>query len=113
MEITLVKAAGPGAQDRAWLTVGGAARRGPVHVTHDLPHLVVESLFGITDGLWAELAARVPRGSRPCGNCSRPQAPQAGADRLRGTNRCPNWRVAHARAPPRQDHRELRDQPAG
>jgi hypothetical protein len=32
-------------------------RRLPVHVVHDLPHLVVESLFGITDGLWAELAS--------------------------------------------------------
>jgi len=57
MEITLVKAAGPGDRDRAWLTVGEVAQRGPVHVTHDLSHLVVESLFGITDGLWAELSA--------------------------------------------------------
>src|SRR5215472_376483 len=57
MEIALVKAAGPGDHDRAWLTAGGATRRGPVHVIHDLPHLVVESLFAITDGLWAELAA--------------------------------------------------------
>ena len=57
MEITLVKAAGPGDRDRAYLKARGIARRGPVHVIHDLPHLVVESLFGITDGLWAELAA--------------------------------------------------------
>jgi hypothetical protein len=57
MEITLVKAARPGDQGRAWLTVGETTRRGAVHVVHDLPHLVVESLFGITDGLWAELAA--------------------------------------------------------
>ena len=28
-----------------------------MHVIHDLPHLVVESLFGIADGLRAELAA--------------------------------------------------------
>ena len=35
----------------------GAVRRGPVHVVHDLPHLVVESVFGIEDGLWAELEA--------------------------------------------------------
>ena len=49
MEITLVKAAGPGDRDRAWLTVGDVARRGPVHVIHDLPHLVVESPLGITD----------------------------------------------------------------
>ncbi len=56
-EITLAKASGRGDRDRAWLTAGGRTRRGPVHVIHDLPHLVVESLFGITDGLWAELAA--------------------------------------------------------
>ncbi len=57
MEITLVKAAGPGDRDRAYLEVDGVTRRGPIHVIHDLPHLVVESVFGITDGLWAELAA--------------------------------------------------------
>lgn len=57
MEITLVKAAWPGDRDRAYLKVGDVARRGPVHVIHDLPHLVVESLLGINDGLWGELAA--------------------------------------------------------
>ena len=57
MEITLVKAAGPGDRDRAYLKGGDVARRGAVHPIHDLPHLVVESLFGITDGLWGELAA--------------------------------------------------------
>jgi hypothetical protein len=56
MEITLVKAAGPGDRDRAYLEMHGITRRGPVHVVHDLPHLVVESLFGIDDGLWGELA---------------------------------------------------------
>ena len=30
MEITLVKAARPGGRDRAWLTAGGVALRGPV-----------------------------------------------------------------------------------
>src|SRR3984885_12360417 len=57
MEITLVKAAKPGGRDRAYLEVDGLTRRGPIHVVHDLPHLVVESLFGIDDGLWGELAA--------------------------------------------------------
>jgi hypothetical protein len=57
MEITLVKAAGPGDRDRAYLEVDRVTRRGPIHVIHDLPHLAVESVFGITDGLWAELAA--------------------------------------------------------
>lgn len=51
-----MKATGPGDRDRAYLEVGGVVRRGPVHAVHDLPHLVVESLFGITDGLWGELA---------------------------------------------------------
>ena len=37
MEITLVKAAWPGDRDRAYLTVGDVAWRGPVHVSHDLP----------------------------------------------------------------------------
>jgi hypothetical protein len=57
MEITLVKAARPGDRDHAYRAAGDIARRGPVHVIHDLPHLVVESVFGITEGLRAELAA--------------------------------------------------------
>jgi hypothetical protein len=44
MEITLVKAAGPGDRDRAYLEADGVTRRGPVHVIHDLPHLAVESM---------------------------------------------------------------------
>lgn len=57
MEVTFVKAGRPGEQDRVYLTIGGVVRRAPVHVVHDLPHLVVESAFGIDDGLWAELEA--------------------------------------------------------
>lgn len=57
MEVTFVKATGPGARDRVHMKVDGTVRRAPVHVVHDLPHLVVESLFGIDDGLWSELAA--------------------------------------------------------
>jgi len=34
----------------------GGAQRVAVHVVHDLPHLVVESLFGLDDGLWGVLA---------------------------------------------------------
>src|ERR1700750_1453666 len=33
-----------------------SARQVAVHAVHDLPHLVVESLFGIDDGLWGVLA---------------------------------------------------------
>ena len=57
MKITLVKASGPDSRDAAWLADGGITRRAAVHPVHDLPHLAVESAFGITDGLWAELAA--------------------------------------------------------
>lgn len=34
----------------------GATRQLAVHAIHDLPHLVVESLFGLDDGLWGILA---------------------------------------------------------
>jgi hypothetical protein len=57
VEITLVKALTAGDHDRAYLTIDGQAQRAAIHVIHDLPHLVVESLFGISDGLWGELAA--------------------------------------------------------
>jgi len=59
VDITLVKAAGPGERDRAYLEVDRVVRCCPVHVVHDLPHLVVESLLGIGDGLWGELASGV------------------------------------------------------
>jgi hypothetical protein len=55
VDVTFVKADRSGEQDRVYLTMGGVVQRGPVHVVHDLPHLVVESVFGIDDGLWAEL----------------------------------------------------------
>ena len=45
-------------QDRTWLSFpDGTARREAVHVIHDLPHLVVESVFGLDEGLWGTLAA--------------------------------------------------------
>jgi hypothetical protein len=55
-EITIVKGETP-AGDRTWMTMpDGSTRRVAVHVVHDLPHLVVESLFGLDDGLWGVLA---------------------------------------------------------
>ncbi len=54
--IAMVKGERP-ALDRTWMTFAdGETRRVAVHVVHDLPHLVVESLFGIDDGLWGILA---------------------------------------------------------
>lgn len=55
-DVAIVKGETP-AGDRAWLTCpDGTARRVVVHVVHDLPHLVVESVFGLDDGLWGTLA---------------------------------------------------------
>jgi hypothetical protein len=56
-DVAIVKGETP-AGDRGWLSFpDGTARRAVVHVSHDLPHLVVESVFGLDDGLWCTLAA--------------------------------------------------------
>lgn len=56
-DVAIVKGEAP-AQDRTWLSFpDGTARREAVHVVHDLPHLVVESVFGLHHGLWGTLAA--------------------------------------------------------
>jgi hypothetical protein len=102
-EITLVKAARPGGRDRAYLKTGGTAWRGPIHVIHYLPRLVVESLFGITDELWAELAAGPHAAASHAATAHDPQAAQAGADRLRGGRQRPRQPVAGAWAPPDED----------
>jgi hypothetical protein len=55
-DIAIVKGETPAA-DRTWMTMpDGSTARVAVHVVHDLPHLVVESLFGLDDGLWGVLA---------------------------------------------------------
>ena len=55
-EITLVKGE-TSALDRTWMSMpDGSTRQVAVHVVHDLPHLAVESLFGIEDGLGGVLA---------------------------------------------------------
>ena len=57
VDVIFVKASRAGEPDRTYLVDGDVSRRVAVHVMHDLPHLVVESLFGIDDGLWGELIA--------------------------------------------------------
>jgi hypothetical protein len=57
VEIVIVKAERSGDEDRTFITRDGRTERAAVHVIHDLPHLVVESHFGLIDGLWGELAA--------------------------------------------------------
>jgi hypothetical protein len=55
-DVAVVKGETP-AGDQGWLTLpDGAARRVVVHVIHDLPHLVIESVFRLDDGLWGTLA---------------------------------------------------------
>ena len=56
-DVAIVKGETP-AGDRTWLSFpDGTARREAVHVIHDLPHLVVESVFGLDEGRWSSLAA--------------------------------------------------------
>ena len=55
-DVAIVKGETPAA-DRTWLSFpDGTSRLAVVHVIHDLPHLVVESAFGLDDGLWGTLA---------------------------------------------------------
>ena len=63
-DVAIVKGETP-ASDRTWLSFpDGTARRAVVHVIHDLPHLVVESAFGLDEGRWGTLAARQFRALR-------------------------------------------------
>jgi hypothetical protein len=55
-DISIVKGETP-AGDRTWMSFpDGSARQVAVHVGHDLPHLAVESVFAMDDGLWGVLA---------------------------------------------------------
>jgi hypothetical protein len=57
-DVVIVKGDTP-AGDRIGLAFpDGTSCRAVAHVLHDLPHLVVESAFGIDDGLWGALASR-------------------------------------------------------
>lgn len=56
-DVAIVKGETPAA-DWTWLSFpDGTAHHAAVRVIHDLPHLVVESVFGLPDGLWGTLAA--------------------------------------------------------
>jgi hypothetical protein len=63
-DVAIVKGRTP-AGDSTWLSFpDGTARREAVHVIHDLPALVVESVFGLGDGAWGGRAAGRYRGLR-------------------------------------------------
>jgi len=55
-DVAIVKGETP-AEDRGWLMLpDGTVRHAVVNVINDLPHLVVESVFRLDDGLWGTLA---------------------------------------------------------
>jgi hypothetical protein len=55
-DVAITKGETP-AGDRSRLSFpDGTVRRAVVHVVRDLPHLVVESVFGLEDGVWSTLA---------------------------------------------------------
>jgi hypothetical protein len=80
-DVAIVKGETPAA-DLTWLTFpDGTARRAVVHVIHDLPHLVVESAFGLGDGVWGTLAAgglsRATRAATQRSAATQPSRPPA------------------------------------
>ena len=57
-DVAIVKGKTPDS-DTTWLSFpDGTVRREAVHVIHDLPHLVVESVFGLDEGLLGSRATR-------------------------------------------------------
>lgn len=58
MEIVVIKGAEPGQRDSMWVTRrDGSTAQVPINMAHELPHLVVESVFGIEFGFWGLVAA--------------------------------------------------------
>jgi len=78
MEVVIVKGAGGRDPDRTYLGRGGESERAAVHVVHDLPHLVIESLFGMDDGLWAELEQGMHREAARAGAARDPMRQKLG-----------------------------------
>ncbi len=57
MDIVVVKG-GSGQRDRMWVTRSdGSTEQVPINMVHDLPHLVVESAFGLEFGFWGLIDA--------------------------------------------------------
>jgi hypothetical protein len=58
MDIVVVKASSPDERDRMWVTRSdGSTDQVPINMVHDLPHLVVESFFGLQFGFWGLIDA--------------------------------------------------------
>ena len=91
-EITLVKGE-TSALDRTWMSMpDGSTRQVAVHAVHDLPHLVVESLFGIEDGLWGVLARGGFAAANRARTRSRGRRPRRVTDVPRDNLGASNWR---------------------
>lgn len=57
MQIVVVKGRS-GERDRMWVTRSdGSSAQVPINMAHDLPHLVVESIFGLRFGFWGLIDA--------------------------------------------------------
>lgn len=57
MDIVVVKGH-PGERDRMWVTRSdGSTDQVPINMVHDLPHLTVESFFGLQFGFWGLIDA--------------------------------------------------------
>jgi len=101
------------AQDRIWLaSPDGTSSQAVARAIRDLPHLVVESAFGIDDGLWATLTDASPgdpvRGQARTGHAVAraatdavvnlwrhgPNTPGGVRDRLRAAARRETWATA-------------------
>ena len=66
VSVAIVKGGTPAADWALVSLAGGVTRKVAVRVITDLPHLVVESVFGIDDGRWGTVAAGGdPRAQRP------------------------------------------------
>ena len=91
-EITLVKGE-TSALDRTWMSMpDGSTQQVAVHAIHDLPHLVVESLFGIEDGLWGVLALGGFAAANRARTRSRGRRPRLVTDVPLGDLGARNWR---------------------
>jgi hypothetical protein len=104
-DVAIVKGETPAA-DWALVTFSaGGTRKVAVQVVNDLPHLVVESVFGIDDGRWGALAfGGAPGGGRPGQVVAAaavdavvnrwhrgPDSPQGVRDRLRARAQRETW----------------------
>jgi hypothetical protein len=58
MDIVVIKGRATGERERMWVTRSdGTTDQVPINMVHDLPHLIVESAFGLRFGFWGLIDA--------------------------------------------------------